>query len=125
MAELPPDLMSQFPDFKEFEGRPAELASDGLKIESVELHPAQDRRRVVVGIVTTPTHRRLDLEIVILAPDDTVAAETCIVESCSTHHSVTMHLRPSHPSLTYTVKVGLFCDQELLDHCQAELTWPR
>lgn len=119
------DLLAQFPDLEEFEGQPIQLVSDEPKIESLELHPEEDGQRVVVGVAVTPSHERPNLEIVILAPDGTVAAETLIVESRSARQVVTLHLRPFDPSLTYTVKAGLFQEKELIDTCELELTWPQ
>jgi hypothetical protein len=117
------DLASQFPDLEEFEGRPAEESPGELKIEGIELYPAGDGRRVVVGLVVTPTHERPNIEVVILTPDGMVVAETFIVEARSARQVVTLHLRPSDPSLAYTVKAALFQGKELVDTCEAELTW--
>jgi hypothetical protein len=118
-------LAFQFPDWAEFEGQPIEETGGELKIESIALQPMEDGQRVVVGVAATPTRQRPDLEIVILAPDGRVVAETCIVESHSARQVVTMHLRPADPLLTYTVRAGLFVKEELIDTCQATLTWPQ
>lgn len=125
MDELHVDLLSQFPDLEEFEGQPIELVPDVLKIEAIELCPEKNGRRVVIDVTTTPTRRRPNLEIVILAPDGSVVAETCVVESRSARQVVTMHLRSPDLSLTYTVKVGLFLKNELVDTGETELTWPQ
>ena len=84
------------------------MVSDELKIEGIELYPEQDGQRVVVGVAVAPTHKRPNLEIVILTPDGRVAAEVLLLESRTTRQVVTMHLRPADPSLTYTVKAGFF-----------------
>jgi len=125
MDELHADLLSQFPDLEEFEGQPIERVPDALKIEAIELCPDKNGRRVVIDVTTTPTRRRPNLEIVILAPDGSVVAETCVVESRSARQVVTMHLRSPDLSLTYTVKVGLFLKNELVDTGETELTWPQ
>jgi hypothetical protein len=119
------ELLAQFPDLEEFEGQPSQLVSDEPKIEGMELHPEQDGQRVVVGVTVTPSHEHPNLEIVILAPDGTVAAEALIVESRSARQVMTLHLRPFDPALTYTVKAGLFRDKELIDTYEMELTWPQ
>lgn len=124
MEELHADLLSQFPDLEEFEGQPVELVSGELKIEGVELRPEEEGQRVVIGIATTSTHERPNLEIAILAPDGTVVAETVIIEARNARHLVTLHLRPADPSLTYTVKVGLLWGDELRDVHETELNWP-
>jgi len=117
------DLASQFLDLEEFEGRPAEDVRGELKIEGIELYPIEDGQRVVVGLVVTSTHERPNIEIVILTPDGMVVAETFIVEARNVRQIVTLHLRPSDPSLAYTVKAALFREKELVDTCEAELTW--
>jgi hypothetical protein len=125
MDQSPSDLLSQFPDLEDFEGQPVELVSDELKIEGIELYPDKDGRRVVVGVAITPTHQRPNLELVILAPDGTVVAETSVIESHSVRQVVTMHLRSPDPSLVYTVRVGLFQREELIDTGESKLTWPQ
>ena len=119
------DPLSAFSDLEEFEGQPIELVSDELKIEGIELYPDKDGRRVAVSIAITPTRQQPNLEIVILAPDGTVVAETCVIESRTARQVVTMHLSSPDPSLTYTVRAGLFWEKELVDACQTQLTWPR
>jgi hypothetical protein len=119
------DPLSTFSDLEEFEGQPIEPVSDELKIEGIELYPDKDGQRVTVSIAITPTRQQPNLEIVILAPDGTVVAETCVIESRGVRQVVTMHLRSPDPSLTYTVRVGLFRGKELVDACQKKLTWPR
>lgn len=125
MDELYSDLLIQFPDLEEFEGQPVELVSGELKIEGIELYPVEDGQRVVVELAIAPTRERPRLEIVILAPDGAVVAETLIVELRSARHAATLHLRPSDPSLTYTVKAGLFRGEELIDIYKTELAWPQ
>lgn len=117
------DLMSQFPDLEEFEERPGELVSGELKIKGIELDPMKDGQRVVVDLAITSAHERPNVEVVILAPDDTVVAEMLIVEARSARQVVTLHLRPSNPLLTYRVKAGLFREKELIDSCEAALSW--
>lgn len=119
------DLITQFPDWEEFEGLPIEPVSGKLKITSVKLEPSPDGQRVVVDIAITPTPERPNLEIVILDPDDRVVAEMLIVEVSSARQTVTLHLRPPDPSSKYTVKAGLFWEKELVDTCETELTWLR
>ena len=125
MDESRADLLSLFPDLEEFEGQPLGPIDDELRIEWVELHPEKDAQRVVVGIATTPTRQRPNLEVVILAPDGTIVAQTCVIELRSARQAVTLHLHSLDPLLTYTVKVGLFRDKDLLDACETELTWPQ
>jgi len=124
MGEAGLDLASLFPDWEEFERPSVDLVSEELKIERVELDPKKDGRRVVVGVVVALTHEHPDLEIVILTPGGRVVAETCIVEVRNVRQVLTLHLRHSEPSLTYTVKVGLFLEDELVDAHEAKLTWP-
>ena len=125
MGESNGDLASLFPDLEEFEDRPVDLVSEQVRIEGVELYPEDDGQRVIVGIAITRTRRRPNLEIVILTLDDRVVAETCIVEARGARQVLTMHLSPPDPSLTYTVKVGLFLGESLVDAYQSELTWSR
>lgn len=117
------DLISQFPDLEEFEERPDELISGKLRIKGVELDPMEDGQRVVVDLTITSAHERPNIEIVILAPDDTVVAEMLIVEAHSARQVVILHLRPSNPLLTYKVKAGLFREKELIDTCETALSW--
>jgi hypothetical protein len=124
MDELHVDWLSQFPDLEEFEGLPAELVPGRSKIEGLKLYPEKGGRRVVVDVAITPTRQRPNLEIGILAPDGTVVAETCVVGLHGARQVVTMHLRSPDPLLTYTVKVGLFQENELIDTCETQLTWP-
>jgi len=119
------DPLSTFSDLEEFEGQPVERVSDELKIEGIELYPDKDGRRVVVRVAVIPTRQQHNLEILILAPDGTVVAETCVIESRAARQVVTMHLRSPDPSLTYTVRAGLFWEGKLVDACQTQLTWPR
>jgi len=125
MAESRFDMHALFPDLDEFEDLPESLAAGELKIVDMTLYPEDDGQRVVVGVAITHTDRQPDLEIAILAPDGRLVAETRIIESRSARQMVTLHLRPPNPALTYTVKAGLLIEGELVDACQAALTWPQ
>lgn len=124
MDEWGVDPASLFPDLDEFEGQPLASTDDEPKIDEIELHPMEDGRRVMVGIRLTSARQRPNVELVILRPDGTEAAEMLIVEARSARQIVTLHLRPPDPALVYTFRAGLILENELIDIYETELRWP-
>ncbi|MFZ5918299.1 MAG: hypothetical protein ACOYZ7_15260 [Chloroflexota bacterium] len=124
MHESDADWATLFTDLHEFEGQPVEPVVGELSIEGIELHPLSDGQRVTVDIAITPTQERPNIEVVVLAPDETVVAEMLIVEARSNRQVVTLHLRPPDASLRYVLKAALFRETELLTTYETGFTWP-
>ena len=93
------------------------------RIECVGVR-ALDKRRVDVAVDLVLGPEPLSVELVIVGPDD---KELCSVQVVHNHQAAldkTMHLRADAEPGEHTLHVGLFRDEELLDHAVRHFAFP-
>ena len=87
----------------------------GAHITCVALRPL-DRRRVDVAVDLDPGATPLTVEMVIVGPHDQELCSMLVVHCRDRELDKIMHLRADAEPGEHTLHVGLFCDEELLDH---------
>ena len=89
---------------------PAEVPNARADVRLLQLgfYVYEDRRRVMVGFEITPFLERPSLEINIHNENGERAASLIIVDTQTPNFSMTMHLRDTAPTDTYTVDAVLY-----------------
>jgi hypothetical protein len=90
-----------------------------IQLESLDLAPYSDGRRVKVELTITPfmPMDRPSLEISVLDEDDNLVTSLSVVETNIHVLSLTVHLKADgQPKGQYTVRVDLYYDQEDIQH---------
>jgi len=84
-----------------------------VRIESVGVR-ALDLRRVDVAVDLTPCREPLDIEMVIIGPQDDELCSILLVQNREWMLDKVMHLRQDAGSGAHTLYVGVFHEDELL-----------
>ncbi len=86
------------------------------KIESIEVYPYPDLKRLWVRIELTPFDERPSLDLEIFDPRGNLVSEMLVVDAMEYSFSVTMHLRNApEPDETYFLRASLVRGQEEID----------
>jgi hypothetical protein len=99
-------------------GEPASAertAPGAARIECVGVH-AMDRRRVDVAVDLAYGPEPLTIEMVIVGPGDQELCSVLLVHTRELMLDKVMHLHSDAEPGEHTLHVGLFRDEELLDH---------
>jgi hypothetical protein len=84
-----------------------------VRVESIGVNPL-DRRRVDVAVDLTPCQKPVDVEMVIVGPDD---QELCSIRLIQNHQPMLdkiMHLRQDAVPGEHTLHIGVFYEDELV-----------
>jgi hypothetical protein len=88
---------------------------DQIRVESVDLEPYPDGRRVKVTLRITPfgPTDRPTVNITVRDEDQLELASASVIETMDNNLSLTLHLRGEDPPVgTHSIEVGLFYDSE-------------
>lgn len=92
-----------------FDMHPDRLPNDQVKIETLEITPYPDRRRIFIHIVVTPFEKRPNLLMTARDESDRIVAEMSIIETMHHDMEFTMHLRGvDEPEGLYTLTATLY-----------------
>ena len=101
------------------------MAPELARIECVGVH-ALDRRRVDVAVDLTPSCMEpLSLELVIVGPGDEELCSVLVIQSRDPMLDKVLHLRRDAEPGQHTLHVGLFLDEQLLDHAARLFEFPK
>lgn len=96
-----------------FEMDPDRKPRDQVKIETVEIHPYPDRRRVFVHIAVTPFEERPNLLMTARDEADKIVSEMSVIETMHHDMEFTMHLRGvDEPTGLYTLTATLYYESK-------------
>lgn len=84
------------------------LPPDEVRIKELRAEPWQDNRRVGIYLEVTPFLKKPNGEVTITNPQGEVTAQASIIETIVPKMELTMHLRASIASGTYTVSATIF-----------------
>ena len=96
-----------------FEMDPNRKPSDEVKIETVEITPYPDRRRIHLHIAVTPFEQRPNLLLTARDEDDNIVCEMSVIETMHHDMEFTMHLRGvDDPAGLYTLTATLYYESK-------------
>jgi hypothetical protein len=101
-------LSHDSPDMNRAPVPPAEI-----RIESVGVR-ALDLRRVDVAVDLTPCRESVEVEMVIVGPNDDELCSILLIQNREWILDKIMHLRQDAQAGVHTLHVGVFCEDELL-----------
>jgi hypothetical protein len=111
--------LSQVPDFAERVPVPPAK----IRIKSVGVN-ALDRRRVDVAVDLTPCQEPLNIEMVIVGPDDDELSSILLVDSREWMLDKVIHLRQDAQQGEHVLHVGVFYENELMAQAARRFTFP-
>jgi hypothetical protein len=94
-----------------------------IRIEGVGVN-ALDRRRVDVAVDLTPCSEPLDVEIVIVGPNDDELCSTLLVQNWESMLDRILHLRRDAEAGDHVLHVGVFRDKVLLTRAMRTFAFP-
>jgi hypothetical protein len=97
-------------------GRPRLPASEA-RIESVAINPL-DRRRIDVAVDLSPGSEPLSVEMVVVGPEGEELCSILLVENRERMLDKIMHLRRDVEAGEYTLHVGVFFENKLVDQAE-------
>jgi hypothetical protein len=96
-----------------FDIHPDRQPRDQVRIESLEIQPYPDRRRVFVHIAVTPFEERPNLLLTARNEDDRIVCEMSVIETMHHDMEFTMHLRGvDEPEGLYTLTATLYYESK-------------
>jgi hypothetical protein len=84
-----------------------------MQVEEIGVHPL-DRRRVDVAVDLTPCQQPVDVEMVIVGPDDEEWCSILLIRNQQPALDKIMHLRWDAAPGEYTLHVGVFYEKALV-----------
>lgn len=96
--------------------------ASGARIESVGINPL-DRRRIDVAVDLSPCVEPLDVEIVIVGPDGEELCSILLVKYRESMLDKIMHLRRDADVGEYTLHVGIFFENRLVDRAERRFSY--
>ncbi len=102
-------------------GRPPVPVSE-IRIESVGVNPL-DGRRVDVAVDVTPCSQPVDMDLVIVGPDDDECCSIRLLQNREWMLDKIMHLRKDPGPGEYTLHVGVFYENELVTRAERQFTF--
>jgi hypothetical protein len=103
------------------DGAPVPVAE--VRIESVGVNPL-DQRRVDVAVDLTPCLQAVNVELVIVGPDDDELCSTLLVQNRQWMLDKVMHLRRDAQPGDYTLHVGVFFEEQLVTRAARRFRFP-
>jgi hypothetical protein len=94
-----------------------------IQIESVGVNPL-DQRRVDVAVDLTPCLRPVDVELVIVAPDDEEVASSLLLGNRQWMLDKVLHLRQDAGPGEYVLHIGVFYEKELVTRAARRFSFP-
>jgi hypothetical protein len=94
-----------------------------IQIESVGVNPL-DQRRVDVAVDLTPCLRPVDVELVIVAPDDKEVASSLLLGNRQWMLDKVLHLRQDAGPGEYILHIGVFYEKELVTRAARRFSFP-
>jgi hypothetical protein len=88
-----------------------------VRIESVGINPL-DRRRIDVAVDLSPCSEPLTVEMVVVGPEGEELCSILLVESREGMLDKIMHLRRDAEAGEYTLHVGVFFENKLVDRAE-------
>jgi hypothetical protein len=116
---LKEDLLSGPP----FQTARLPVAPSEVHIESIGVN-ALDRRRVDTAVDLTPSREPVNVEMVIVGPDDDELCSILLVENRDWALDRMMHLRQDARPGTHTLHVGVFFEGELMTRAARTFAFP-
>ena len=96
-----------------FELDPNRVPSDQVKIETLDISPYPDRRRIFLHVVVTPFEQRPNLLLTARDEDDNIVSEMSVIETMHHDMEFTMHLRGvDDPTGLYTLTATLYYESK-------------
>lgn len=93
-------------------GRPPVPVSE-VCVECIGINPL-DRQRVDVAVDLTPCLQAVDVEVVIVGPDDEELCSVLMIQNREWMLDRVMHLRREAQAGEHTLHVGVFCQGALI-----------
>ena len=106
-----------------FSPRRAPVPASEVRIESVGVN-ALDPRRVDVAVDLTPCLESLDVEIVVVGPDDDELCSTRLVQNREWMLDRILHLRRDAEAGDHVLHVGVFREKVLLTRAMKTFLFP-
>jgi hypothetical protein len=94
-----------------------------VRIEGVGVN-ALDRRRVDVAVDLTPCREPVDVEMVIVGPQDDELCSILLVQNREWMLDKIMHLRKDAEPREHTLHVGVFCGETLVARASRRFAFP-
>lgn len=93
-----------------------------IRIESVGVR-ALDRRRVDVAVDLTPFREPVDIEMVIVGPNEDELCSILLIQNHERMLDKILHLRQDAEAGVHTLHVGVFCEDELMTRAAKRFTF--
>ena len=93
------------------------LPASEIRIESVGINPI-DRRRIDVAVDLSPCSEPLSVEMVVVGPEGEELCSILLVENRERMLDKVMHLRRDAEAGEYTLHVGVFFENKLVDRAE-------
>jgi hypothetical protein len=93
------------------------LPASEARVESVGINPI-DRRRIDVAVDLSPCSEPLSVEMVVVGPEGEELCSILLVENRETMLDKIMHLRRDAEVGEYTLHVGVFFENKLVDQAE-------
>lgn len=106
-----------------FFGSQVPVPASKIEIESVGVN-AIDRRRVDVAVDLTPFRDPVNVELVIVGPDDEELCSTVLVGNREWQLDKVLHLRQDALPGDHILHVGVFLDDELIVRAARSFAFP-
>lgn len=106
-----------------FSQAPAPVPPDRVQVEGVGVN-ALDGKRLDVAVDLTPCLKPVNVEMVIVAPDDSEVSSILLIENREWMLDKIMHLRQAAQAGEYTLHVGVFYEDELTARAVRRFTFP-
>jgi hypothetical protein len=97
---------------------PAEMRVEGIGVNALDAH------RVDVAVDLTPCRDAVDIEMVIVGPDDEEQCSIVLVQDHEWMLDKIMHMRREAQPGEYTLHVGVFYEKELVARAARTFRFP-
>ena len=94
-----------------------------VRIESVGVNPL-DLRRVDVAVDLTPCQKPINVELVIVGPDDVELCSTLLIDNRQWMLDKVLHLRQDAQPGEHILHVGVFYEDELVARAARRFSFP-
>jgi hypothetical protein len=94
-----------------------------MQVEGVGVNPL-DRRRVDVAVDLTPCREAVNVEMVVVGPDDEELCSILLVQNREWMLDKVMHLRQDAVPGAYVLHVGVFFEGELVARASRRFAFP-
>lgn len=100
------------------------LPAPQVRIEGVGVNPL-DQRRVDVAVDLSPCQQPVEVEVVIVGPNDEELSSILLVQNRECMLDRIMHLRQDAEPGEYTLHVGVFYQRELVARASRRFAFPQ